>query len=410
MSFLLDSDLPSVNAEDIRDYSSNACSEFSQWNRVPFWMAYRPYLESCGYTLYDMLLVHGNYVDQPWSTEPSNHSHPYAVVCYDPNKPTYEREPALQIAYAQDRLKRDVVIKLVQNNTEEYKIHRTLLRCKELCDADSFPSVIPTLDILPSPHDFSFVVTPRWGEDAELPSFQNVNEFLYFVHSLLKGLEFLHRRGIVHRDIHWRNILINHFSYGDRSSKVENESRSFHRASSQVRYALFDFNVSRIFLPQTPPRDRRLPFFDAYIGSTWLNPDDTEQGEADYDPFLHDVANMGNMLREVNYIVPFVPLLAPLLDGMTTHIISRRFTAHEALSFCEFICDSLSLHELQLSLPRDSVRSPIDDHWESLPKDFIVTWGSYRVPQPSFLTRVLRWLSRSRLEPLLRFFRRSLGI
>ncbi|KAF8589799.1 hypothetical protein K439DRAFT_1612378 [Ramaria rubella] len=203
---------------------------------------------------------------------------------------------------------------------------------------------------------------------------------------------------------------MNHFSYGDRFGKVETKSRILHRTGPHVRYALFDFNVSLIFPSQIPPTDRRLPYFDAYIGSTWLNPDDTEQGEADYDPFLHDVANMGNMLREVNYIVPFVPLLAPLLDGMTTHIISRRFTAHEAFSFCEFIRESLSPHELRISLPPDPMQGPIDNHWESLPKDFVATWGSYRVPPPSFFIRVLRWLSRSRLEPFLRFFRRSLGI
>lgn len=51
------------------------------------------------------------------------------------------------------------------------------------------------------------------------------------------------------------------------------------------------------------------------------------------------------------HLTPACPLLAPLLDRMTTDDITKRFTASEALSFCRFIRNSLTLEELGKKLP-----------------------------------------------------------
>jgi hypothetical protein len=67
------------------------------------------------------------------------------------------------IIYAQNQQRRDVVIKLIITDSNEYRIHEQLLACPELKQFDSFPSVVPTLEILPSPNNkFSFVVMPRY--------------------------------------------------------------------------------------------------------------------------------------------------------------------------------------------------------------------------------------------------------
>jgi hypothetical protein len=63
--------------------------------------------------------------------------------------------------YAQDRESRDVVIKLVETGSVEHRIHTRLISCEEFNSLESFPFVIPTLDILPSPHNFSFIIMPR---------------------------------------------------------------------------------------------------------------------------------------------------------------------------------------------------------------------------------------------------------
>ena len=63
--------------------------------------------------------------------------------------------------YAQDRECRDVVIKLVETDSAEHRIHVRLMSCAEFNKPESFPFIITTLDILPSPHNFSFVIMPR---------------------------------------------------------------------------------------------------------------------------------------------------------------------------------------------------------------------------------------------------------
>ncbi|KAF8886125.1 hypothetical protein BD779DRAFT_1531049 [Infundibulicybe gibba] len=66
--------------------------------------------------------------------------------------------------YAQDNLKRDVVIRLVASDAEQHRIHTLLMGCPELFKLESFPSVQPTLEVIPSPYNFSFFsLSPQGG-------------------------------------------------------------------------------------------------------------------------------------------------------------------------------------------------------------------------------------------------------
>ena len=65
------------------------------------------------------------------------------------------------VIFAQDRLGRDVVIKVVTNSGQEHQVYKRLTGRGELFDVETFPSVMPPLDIIPTPYDFSFVVMPR---------------------------------------------------------------------------------------------------------------------------------------------------------------------------------------------------------------------------------------------------------
>jgi hypothetical protein len=66
------------------------------------------------------------------------------------------------IMYAQDEQKRDVTIKLVQTDSVEHRIHQCLMSYTEFNRLELFPFIIPTLETLPSPHNFLFVIMPRW--------------------------------------------------------------------------------------------------------------------------------------------------------------------------------------------------------------------------------------------------------
>jgi hypothetical protein len=67
------------------------------------------------------------------------------------------------VIFAQDALRRDVAIKIIRTNSHEERIHDLVLR-----QPQSFNNVLPTIEIIRSPHDFSFVVTPRcvWNVPA----------------------------------------------------------------------------------------------------------------------------------------------------------------------------------------------------------------------------------------------------
>jgi hypothetical protein len=60
------------------------------------------------------------------------------------------------ITYAQDELKRDVVIKIINANSHEEHIYDLIL-----CQLQLFKGVLPTIEIIQSPHTFTFVVMPQ---------------------------------------------------------------------------------------------------------------------------------------------------------------------------------------------------------------------------------------------------------
>lgn len=67
-------------------------------------------------------------------------------------------------------MKRDVVIKIIRANCDEARIHDLIL-----CQPQLFKSVLPTIEIIRSPHALSFVVTPRCVGISSL-SHMNISE------------------------------------------------------------------------------------------------------------------------------------------------------------------------------------------------------------------------------------------
>jgi hypothetical protein len=162
---------------------------------------------------------------------------------------------------------------------------------------------------------------------------------------------------------------------------------------------LFDFDLSQIFPLDTSVTECRLPITSVKErGAPWLHPNEVNSEEPDLDPFKFDVACMGNMLNDYDVrlflithhlkilmwtndlqcMIPVLPLLAPLLDRMTTDDVANRFTAFQALSFCQFIQNSLTPMELDEQLPPRPRSLDIDTRrgvWELLPMNFIIKWS-----------------------------------
>lgn len=139
------------------------------------WDCYENWLQEHGYTLHPKLP--GQTSRAPTVLSPPNCTLPYAIYLRKERESLLvSRGMVLQIyhlytvfsasyqsliAYAQDSLHREVVIKVAPSNSEELKIYKALLNCKELYDPKLFPSVLPPLDVLSMDHDVHFIILPR---------------------------------------------------------------------------------------------------------------------------------------------------------------------------------------------------------------------------------------------------------
>ncbi|KAF8905849.1 hypothetical protein CPB84DRAFT_1771331 [Gymnopilus junonius] len=375
--------------------------DFNVLERLEFWDAPDTirFFDEHGYILYRRIFSYG---DPSCSSTPVISSeqifvednYPYASYDYasDPDKFLLAADLRVKVAFAQDSLGRHVAIKLVRDNTDEYRILRFLNQqpletLRENC-------VIPVLELLPI-EGFWFAVMPRWGGSARRPHPVTIHDALDLMHAMLKGLTFLHKHNISHGDINDDNVLVNHFC--DVRHAPNCQIRRDLRSQQCLSYALFDFDWSIILSADSDRKEYRLPYKMSW--GTFCRVYDTGQGEFDYNPFVFDVGNLGAIFCNMyQHLAPAAPFLAPLLDRMTTRDLERRFTSMEALHFFEDMFSEMT--ETQLGTPfwEDDVEVyiPYDkyDRWGSLPPGFAKKWAMYREPPIPLMTRFLRWICR----------------
>jgi len=95
-------------------------------------------------------------------------------------------------------------------------------------------------------------------------------------------------------------------------------------------------------------------------------------------------------------LLPTVPMLAPLIDGMVTRNIARRFTAAQALQFFEELCLQITHEQLNFNPGWHAAGQPFvfddirADRWRNLPDDFVRAWSHLREPKVPLRTRLLR--------------------
>ena len=86
-------------------------------------------------------------------------------------------------------------------------------------------------------------------------------------------------------------------------------------------------------------------------------------------------------------------MLAPLMDGMTTRDLTRRFTASQALQFFEDFYPQLSNQVLDTTPPKQSSGGAFYDEvdrWSHLPDDFLRVWSHLREPKLPLWSKLLR--------------------
>ncbi|KAJ3501983.1 hypothetical protein NLJ89_g9094 [Agrocybe chaxingu] len=326
---------------------------------------------------------------------------PYAHTVSGPPESHSDRKPFgthfhCNTIFAQDSRGRHVVIKIVQRDSEEYRILDFLRQHVDWSDFDNFSYVIPVLDLLPYEGNW-LAVMPRWGVNHHLPWFATCSEVLDAIRCYLKGLAFLHEKRIFHRDLDPQNLYVNHFCCT--KCLEDNPFRHELRKGGQTKYAIADFNLSIMFAPDTSLRDCRLPTSEAYGVDQATH--EVYYAHPDFNPFAYDVGALGiQFCYRYGHLTPQIPILAPLLGGMVTYDISKRFTAAEALSF--LYENRKLLTEQQLSaVPSTDMDNPDilsqtwdqRDRWSGLSAEDLARWGRYRETMPNYFERtVIGWL------------------
>ncbi|KAG6852657.1 hypothetical protein H0H87_009530, partial [Tephrocybe sp. NHM501043] len=148
-----------------------------------------------------------------------------------------------------------------------------------------------------------------------------------------------------------------------------------------------------------PLEDCRLPSHVSFNTLYDQVPADTFHGEFDFNPFPFDVGMMGVMFcKAFQQLTRTAPMLAPLLDRMTTRNVDQRFKASEALQFFEQYVVPLTTED-QMSSPApeptmDSEYVPYDyyDRWQGLDPEFVEKWVAYREPPVPRHVQFLRYI------------------
>ncbi|KAJ3740491.1 kinase-like domain-containing protein [Lentinula detonsa] len=319
---------------------------------------------------------------------------------------------------AQDSLGRHVYLKILRKDSEQLRVVEMLRQQKQT------PGVLPILDVLEYDEDYAFIAMPRWadipGPSHLLRSVRDVGEFVV---DILKGLDTLHSLRIAHRDMKINNMVMNHLlslpvralrplqhldvnsSSGSTLRLVTDSRDTIHH---RLEFGIIDLDFAMI-IPQSTNGKDRLPSTLAWMQE--YSALDVAQGELVYDPFKYDVGVLGVMFCEMlQKFTPVIPNLAPLLDRMTTHELTKRFTARQAHVFAEkYLLQGLSEKQLQQSLttsnrplplgnnPSDHTPLPTSpwtsyDRWAYLPLSFFLEfpqWSEYVTPR---LPRWKAWL------------------
>ncbi|KZV79334.1 hypothetical protein EXIGLDRAFT_632217, partial [Exidia glandulosa HHB12029] len=222
----------------------------------------------------------------------------------------------------------------------------------------------PLLDLLLAPtrkgKRYFLLVFPMLRRVFE-PDPATVRELLTCITELAEGLEFMHEHATAHRDIHYRNIMMdashlipsgwdpylkNRFYPPDSVSRLSEPIKVLSRSRVPVKYHFIDFGLSTKFASM----EER-----GYVtGTLGLNRTLPEQSDTvPYDPFHADIRTFGD-IADVDGIQGFLGLgfLDPLIAELRHDEPSLRLTAQEMNARLRLLARMTSVFVLEVPLRR----------------------------------------------------------
>ncbi|KAI0351979.1 kinase-like protein [Trametes cingulata] len=242
-----------------------------------------------------------------------------------------------------DRMR--VAIKSVSNQGEELRISRLV---SSLGGSDNH--CISAIEVLPDPlNDHRSLLVMPYLRPYDNPELQTVEEVVSFVSQMLKGLTFLHRHRIAHRDIAPPNIMMDarplypndhHPVRMHRAPDAIHDAIPLSRSDHPVKYYYVDFGLS-VHFPEGASsrvvgvvgRDKEIPELSA---------------DVPYDAFKADIYALGNLFDKA-YLQRYsnVEFLRRLVECMKQQDPELRPPADELLKM---------FRQLRALVPEPSLR------------------------------------------------------
>jgi len=186
-------------------------------------------------------------------------------------------------------------------NPEESTIGEFLSAASLSADPDNY--TVPIYEVLQVPEDDNIVLLVMpFLRNYNNPKFQTIGEAVDFFNQTFKGLQFLHKNLVAHRDVNPNNLMMDaasmfpegfhpHAAYQERRPDFKGRAKEFSRTQKPPRYYFIDFGLSCKYdslLP--PPREERVWGGDRSVPEYQDDP-------GFHDPFPVDVYNMGNLIK-----------------------------------------------------------------------------------------------------------------
>ncbi|KAJ3559866.1 hypothetical protein NM688_g79 [Phlebia brevispora] len=224
---------------------------------------------------------------------------------------------------------RRVSVKIVAQDSSEVAIASFLSS-----QQDPANHCVPVLDVISDPvKPNKVLLVMPYLRPFNRPSFSAMGEVLDFIGQTLEGMQFMHSKGVAHRDLSSANIMMDarplypqdhHPVQIDYSPDGQSEALHLRRLDHPVRYYFVDFGMSSQFVPGQP---------HLVLGEKCADHEPPElSAKVPYDPFKVDIFTLGNVYqKEIMNVYAGFDLLQPLIRAMRSPNASLRPDAQQAI-------------------------------------------------------------------------------
>jgi len=235
----------------------------------------------------------------------------------------------------------------------EVEIHKFLTFEPLASDPDNH--CVPLYEVLQVPSEPKTVILVMpYLRRYDSPRMETIGEAVDFFRQAFKGMQFMHRNSVAHRDGHAGNLMYDgsplfpnghhpHPLYNSRKPDFTGQAKHFTRTQAPPKYYWIDFGISN----QYDPSSTAVPSEDRIWGGDRTVPEYVDY-KGPCNPFPIDVYYVGNLIKtdfiDQKYGFSF---MTPLISDMVHEDPAKRPTMDQVVTRFDEILRSLSQWKLR---------------------------------------------------------------